>query len=217
MSGIAVRLILATLLPILLAPALSIAREADSSAGLLRFFTDLRSLEANFEQTIIDPQGKIVEHSRGNLQILRPGRFRWAYEAPYEQLIATNGATLWVFDPDLEQVTVSELDTSVGNTPALLLSTDRPLAELFLIGDPEPDGKLTWLLLEPRDEETSFTRIFLGFQDAALSMMEIIDSFGQTVQIRFSDLRRNTPIDPTLFEFAPPAGVDVIGEGAQRQ
>lgn len=217
MSGIAVRLFLATLLPILLAPAPSIVRGADSSAALLQFFTGLHSLEANFEQVIIDPQGKLLESSRGKLQILRPGRFRWAYEAPYEQLITTNGATLWVFDPDLQQVTVSELDTSVGNTPALLLSTDRPLAELFHIGDPESDGKLTWLLLEPRDEETSFTSIFLGFQDAVLSTMEIVDGFGQTVQIRFSNLRRNSPIDPAVFEFKPPAGVDVIGEGAQRR
>jgi outer membrane lipoprotein carrier protein len=220
MAGIALRLILcATLLPGFFLPSPALAGAAPGGDnGLLRFFTELRSLDADFEQVIVDPQGRLLERTRGSLQILRPGRFRWAYDAPYEQLIVTDGATLWVFDPDLEQVTVSELDTSVGNTPALLLSTERPLRDLFFVGEPEADGETTWLLLEPRDEETSFTRIFLGFDgDDALAMMEIIDGFGQSVQIRFSNLRRNAPVDPSLFEFTPPPGIDVIGEEARPQ
>ncbi len=214
MAGIAVRLSLITL--VLLFPLASPhgAAPAPGSAELLRYFADLRSLEARFEQLIIDPQGRGREHSRGTLLVLRPGRFRWAYEDPYEQLIVTDANTLWVYDPDLGQVTISELDTSVGNTPALLLSTDQRLEDLFLISEPEVDEELAWLLLEPREEsETSFTRIFLGFVGAELRSMEIVDGFGQTVQIRFSDIRRNAVIDPALFEFTPPDGIDVIGEG----
>lgn len=191
---------------------------AADSAELLRYLSALRSLDAHFEQQIIDPQGRLVERAQGQVQILRPGRFRWAYEAPYEQLIVTDGATLWVHDPDLDQVTVSELDTSVGNTPALLLSSERPLDELFYISAPETDGGLTWLMLEPRDEETSFTRIFLAFDaDGALDTMEIVDGFGQTVRIRYSAIRRDAAIDPAIFRFTPPPGVDVIGEGAPAQ
>jgi outer membrane lipoprotein carrier protein len=215
MAGIARRLFVAALLMLVFAATPLAARAG--AADLLRFFSDLRSLDADFEQLVIDPRGRLLERTQGSVQILRPGRFRWAYEAPYQQLIVTDGATLWVHDPDLEQVTVSELDTSVGNTPALLLSSERPLDELFFIGDPEPDGGLTWLLLEPRDEETSFTRIFLGFDADTLSVMEIVDGFGQIVRIRFDDIRRNAPLDPGLFEFTPPPGVDVIGEGAPRR
>lgn len=212
--AVAARLLLATLLSLILAAPAAAA----GSAELLRFFTDLRSLEARFDQLVIDPDGRLLERAGGRVQILRPGRFRWAYEAPYEQLIVTDGATLWVLDPDLDQVTVSELDTSVGNTPALLLSSEHPLDELFFIGEPEVDGDLTWLMLEPRDEETSFTRIFLAFTAGGqLNVMEIVDGFGQIVRIHYSQLRRNVPIDPALFEFTPPPGVDVIGEAPSRR
>lgn len=198
----------------LLSGLLTLPAFADSRDELLRYFADLKSLEARFEQLTINQEGRILSESAGSLQILRPGRFRWSYDSPYEQLIVTDGRTLWVFDPDLEQVTVSELDTSVGNTPALLLSSAQPLDELFEISGPEADGGMLWLLLEPREHETSFTRIFLGFDDLRLSIMEIVDGFGQIVQIRFTGVRRDIPIDPVLFDFKPPPGIDVIGEGA---
>lgn len=176
-----------------------------------RFFAGLRSLDTGFEQTVSDSTHRQTQHTRGSLQILRPGRFRWTYEEPYEQVIVTNGAKLWVYDPDLAQVTVSKLDASIGNTPAVLLSTEQPLDELFLITELPPENGVAWVQLDPRQEDTNFTRIRLAFDRETLHAMEIVDGFGQTMSIRFVGLRRNPAIGAAGFEFVAPAGVDVVG------
>ena len=193
---------------------LSAVATAHAGIGLdrfQRFFAGLRGFEATFDQVIVNQEGKVVQRTRGKLQIMRPGRFRWTYESPYRQIIVTDGKTLWVYDPDLGQVTRSDLDTSVGNTPAVLLSTDEPLDKLFRISEASPEDGLSWVALEPKGQEANFTRILLGFDDRALVAMEIEDSFSQTVKLNFTKVKRNPNLDPALFEFKPPAGVDVIG------
>jgi outer membrane lipoprotein carrier protein len=180
--------------------------------SLDRFFAGLKGLDTRFEQTVADGARQQTQHTRGTLQILRPGRFRWTYEEPYEQVIVTNGSKLWVYDPDLAQVTVSKLDASIGNTPALLLSTDRPLDELFLITELPPQDGVAWVQLDPRQEDANFTRVRLGFERETLHVMEVVDGFGQTMTIRFDGLRRNPALSPAGFEFVPPVGVDVVGE-----
>lgn len=198
---------------------LASARGETGAEHLLRFFDGLRALTAEFEQTTRDPAGVVTQRARGELKILRPGRFLWQYTSPYRQLIVTDGATLWVYDPDLEQVTVSRLDNSAGNTPALLLSTDRPLDELFEITGPSEAEGLTWVVLTPRTPDAAFARTRLGFDTGPagagmLRVMEIVDGFGQTLRIRLSRVRRNPALDPKVFEFIPPEGVDVVGEAA---
>lgn len=198
----------ALLLPL---PASASGSAQAAKQALDEFFDGLRSLQAHFEQTIVQ-NGRTLQSTSGRLDILRPGRFRWAYQSPFEQLIITDGRTLWVYEPDLEQVTRSELDASVGNTPAILLSTDEPLDRLFTIVDAGPKDGLDWAMLEPHGEQSTFRRIFLGFGPRGLAAMEIVDALDQTVRIRFSDVRRNVRLDPALFEFEVPEGVDVIGE-----
>lgn len=188
------------------------AAAAPATRALDSFFDGLQSLQAEFDQTIVR-EGRAVQKTRGRLHIHRPGKFRWSYEAPFEQLIVTDGDTLWVYEPDLEQVTRSRLDDTVGNTPAVLLSTLQPLGELFAILDAGPKDGLDWVMLEPLGEQAAFSRVFLGFDaGASLAAMEIVDSLEQSVRIRFHELRRNLALDPGLFRFTPPPGVDVIGE-----
>ncbi|MCC6302820.1 MAG: outer membrane lipoprotein chaperone LolA [Gammaproteobacteria bacterium] len=178
-----------------------------------RFFSGLKGLDTGFEQTVTDNARRPTQQTRGRLQILRPGRFRWTYEEPYQQLIVTDGAKLWVYDPDLTQVTISKLDAAVGNTPALLLSTEQPLDQLFMITELPPQDDIAWVQLDPRQEDANFTRIRLAFDRDTLYAMEIVDGFGQTMNIRFLGLERNPALDPNRFRFTPPAGVDVVGDG----
>ncbi len=198
---------------ILFALALSSGPAAASSATqtLDRFFDGLRSLQADFDQIIVR-NGQILQQTRGRLHIHRPGKFRWSYQAPFEQLIVTDGETLWVYEPDLEQVTRTRLDDTVGNTPAILLSTLEPLRNLFAIVDAGPKDGLDWVMLEPLGEQTTFSSVFLGFEAGDLAAMEIIDALEHSVHIRFHDLERNITLDPALFRFTPPPGVDVISE-----
>ncbi len=193
---------------ILASPA---AAPADGIAALQGFFQGLRSLEAAFHQTVRDETGRIVQESAGTLALQRPDRFRWDYVAPYRQVIVTDGRRLWIYDEDLEQVTVKDF-AAIGDTPATLLSSDRPLEASFVLQDGGTGKGLSWVVLRPRRPDTGFARIRLGFAGNDLAVMTLTDSFDQTTEIRLDALRRNVAIDPRRFVFRPPPGVDVIDD-----
>lgn len=183
-----------------------------STTPLDRFFGDLHNLSAAFEQTIADAQGKVTQTATGRLSIQRPGKFRWDYATPYKQLVLGDGQRLWTYDADLEQATVKPQQDALAGTPALLLSAAQPPGELFAIQPlPSRDGE-QWFELTPKSQDTQFNQLRLGFADDMLVAMELVDGFDQLTQIRFSELRRNGPLSTGLFHFAPPPGVDVIGD-----
>jgi outer membrane lipoprotein carrier protein len=177
------------------------------------YLANLSTLEAKFQQTLVDENGIVLEESNGRVYLQRPGKFRWDYEAPYEQTIVADGAKVWIYDKDLEQVTVKPLMAAIGNTPALLLGGDVDIDAEFKITDQGETQGLTWLVLAPKEtEDKQFSDIRLGFEGAALRRMELVDSFTQTTRIQFIDEERNAGIDASLFVFEPPAGVDVLNE-----
>jgi outer membrane lipoprotein carrier protein len=178
-----------------------------------RFLKDTQSLRADFGQTVTDANGKVIQQGRGEMLIARPGRFRWEYRKPYEQLIVSDGKRLWVYDPELEQVTVKSVDEALGNTPALLLAGVHPLEQNFKIRETAgPGDALGWVELLPKAEDTNFVRILLGFSGQQLKRMELYDSFDQVTRLDFQNAQRNPQLAPELFKFKPPPGVDVVGE-----
>ena len=189
-------------------------------ARLNAFFSNVTSMQANFEQIIVSDSMPSVDQSKGVLYMQRPGKFRWDYKAPYEQHIVADGNKLWIYDVDLEQVVVKPLDLVLGNTPAVLLSGDASITEKFVVttvsemqsGLDVKTGKLALLELRPKDKEANFEKITLAFAGDNLQMMELKDAFGQLTRLTFSNLQRNPILDSKLFEFTPPAGVDVINE-----
>ncbi len=176
------------------------------------FYHNTQSLTAEFTQTVRDAKLMVVDDSHGLMALQRPGKFRWDYYAPHEQTIVADGKKVWLYDVDLEQVTVRPMDNALGNTPAQLLSTSRPLEESFIIDElPMADG-LEWVELKPRDKEANFRSVRLGFGGEHLKQMELEDSFGQITLLTFSNIQRNPRLESSLFKFSPPRGVDVIGE-----
>ena len=143
----------------------------------------------------------------------RPGKFRWDYLEPYKQLIVSDGSKIWIYDTELEQVTVKPIESGLSDTPALLLSGDKPLDQAFVITDLGENGGLEWVELMPKVSDTSFERVRLGFGKDDLQGMELVDNFGQTTRLDFTNLKRNPAVEQSLFAFTPPPGVDVIGEG----
>lgn len=187
--------------------------EAASATDRLNdFFKNVHSLRANFEQIVTDPRGKTVQTAKGTFAMQRPNKFRWDYQQPYEQTIVADGTKLWVYDKDLEQVTVKKLDEALGNTPALLLSGARPLEEKFRITPlaDKSDG-LTWLELLPKESDTSFLSMRLAFGKQHLEVMELTDSFQQVTRLQFSKIQSNGTASANEFKFIPPKGVDVVG------
>jgi len=182
------------------------------SDRLQLFFDHLTGLKADFTQTVIDAHSVTVQNATGTLQLSRPGKFRWDYRTPYEQLIVADGVKVSIYDPELEQVTVKLLDETIGNMPALLLSNEQPLADSFKITELGLKDNLEWVELDPKARDTSFEKIRLAFNEQTLQTMELADSFGQTTQLVFSHVQRNPEIDPAIFDFVPPPGVDVVGD-----
>ncbi|MGD8976632.1 MAG: outer membrane lipoprotein chaperone LolA [Gammaproteobacteria bacterium] len=185
----------------------------DGVASLRAFLADITTLEAVFEQTL-SPNGDIEPQvSRGRFYLKRPGRFRWDYQEPAEQLVVSDGERIWMFDRDLDQVTVRPVDESLRGTPAMLLSGEASLDESFaVIGSRREDG-IQYVTLEPRQASPEFESLTVGLAEGEIVSMELLDGIGQRSLIEFSDLRRDPPLDDELFRFEPPPGVDVIGAG----
>jgi len=184
------------------------------AASLERFQSYLRttqSARADFQQKVFDKTGKLVQESRGSFSFLRPGRFRWTYVKP-PQLIVGDGERVWIHDTDLNQVTVRRVSRVLGATPAALLAGASDIDKAFeLVESGEKDG-LEWLEAKPREKESGFERVRLGMSASGVDAMELLDHFGQTTVLRFSNLERNPQFEAGTFRFTPPKGVDVLGE-----
>lgn len=178
---------------------------------LHEFLDGLRTLRADFEQTLTDASGGEGQRSSGSLAIRRPGQFRWDYREPYPQEIVADGETIWIYDPDLAQVTREEQERALQGSPAQVLSDTVPLEASFVIrpGGGDAPG-LAWVTLVPREESSQFEQIRLGFRDDTLVRMEMADKLGQSSVFRFSNVRRNPDIARSVFRFEPPAGADVL-------
>lgn len=172
-----------------------------------RFFDKLTTLQADFEQKVIDANQKPVQQSTGHMWILRPGRFRWDYKTPYVQQLVADGKQVWSWDADLEQVTVQPASEVLTSTPAMLLSGAAPLEQVFNI---EAIDNHT-VLLKPKTDDSNITELRLVFADDRLSAIVAHDTFGNTTSFHFSHMTRNGKLDEGLFHFVPPAGADVIG------
>jgi len=208
----AIRFVLAgASLGILLALMPSVATAA-SLQRFSEFINETLTARGEFEQKIFDRNRKLLQESRGTLAFSRPGKFRWSYVKPYAQLIVGDGSKVWIYDEDLKQVTVKKLDQALGSTPAALLAGNNEAMRAFMLSDRGAKDGLEWLEALPRDKESSFERIRMGFGSSGLEVMELVDNLGQTTVLRFALLERNPKLDPGLFRFSPPKGADVIGD-----
>jgi len=185
------------------------------AASVERFQTFMRttpSAQADFEQKVYDRNRKLVQTATGTFTFQRPGRFRWTYAKPYAQLIVGDGEKVWIWDEDLNQVTVKRLARAIGSTPAALLAGAADIAEAFVLEDLGAKDGLEWLEAKPRDRDSGFERIRLGLGVAGVEAMELVDPFGQTTLLRFTNIQRNPKLEPGAFRFVPPKGADVLGD-----
>lgn len=183
----------------------------DALAQLRQFVTVTQSAEGSFEQTVMARSGRKPQQASGRFAFSRPGKFRWEYELPYQQLLVGDGERLWSWDRDLNQVTVRPIGDALGSTPAAILFGQGDLERDFVLADAGEGDGLVWVDARPRKTESSFESMRVGLLDGQLKRMELRDNFGQTTLIRFTRLAANPPQDPSRYRFVPPAGADVIG------
>lgn len=184
----------------------------DGEALVNAFVNDVVTFSGDFEQSLIDPDGRLLETTSGTLEIQRPGRFRWVYEEPYEQWLVADGTNIWSYDVDLEQVTVKAQADALANTPALLLGGSGQAMDQFEHGGSFVESGLTWVRLLPVDTDSGFRRVELGFENGRLSRMVFLDNLEQTTVVVLENVVVNELIDAARFEFAVPDGVDVVGK-----
>lgn len=185
---------------------------ADSVDSLRSFVRESQTARAHFTQSVLDRNGRSVSQASGVMAFSRPGKFRWTYDKPYEQLIVGDGAKLWIYDKDLNQVSVRKLDEALGSSPAALLAGNNEIEKFFSLAEAGKRDGLEWLEASPKSKDTMFAAVRMGFSGTTLKQMELKDSFGQTTVIRFDKLERNPKLPADQFKFSPPKGADVIGE-----
>jgi outer membrane lipoprotein carrier protein len=192
----------------LLLAAVGLAR-ADALDTLREFARDVKSGKANFTQTVTSPDGAKKKNAAGQFEFLRPNRFRFTYSKPFEQQIVADGQKVWLYDLDLNQVTVRPMAQALGATPAALLAGTSMEKDFELSAQPPSDG-LDWVQAVPRQADGSIKTLRVGFKGKVLAAMEIVDAFGQRSMLQFADVQANVKLPDDRFVFTPPKGVDVI-------
>ncbi len=182
---------------------------------LERFLNSVTSAQGTFEQTVFTREGENKDAAgSGDFAFLRPGKFRWHYNAPFEELIQTNGKTLWLYDTELAQVTVKALSGAIPASPASLLFGARDFRKDFDVQNlPAKDG-LDWLKATPKDASSGFSEVTIGFKAGLPWQMVLTDNFGQQTRLTFSDFKTNTKLKASDFEFKVPKGVDVLKDNS---
>jgi len=197
------------LFPVLLLALLApLGAQAAAIAQLKAFIASTKTLSADFTQ-VVSGQNK-QDKAGGTLEIARPGKFRWNYTTPYEQLIVGDGKTLWVYDKELAQVTKKSLDAALGSSPAAVLAGSNAIEHDYALKEMGAQGGLEWLAASPKHQDNTFSSIRMGFKANQLVAMELNDSFGNLTQIRFGNLKKNPAIPAAHFQFTPPKGADVM-------
>lgn len=194
---------------------LPLSAYAAATDKLKNFIASTHSAQANFTQEVLDKSGKRIQSATGTMQFVRPGKFRWVYQKPFEQLIVGDGEKFWLHDVELNQVTVRKIDAALGSSPAALLSGSNEIERGFELKDngTKDNLDLEWLQATPRAQDTSFEKILMAFNaQSELIIMELYDAFGHTTVLRFSKMQRNPQLSSQLFKFVPPKGADVLGE-----
>ncbi len=194
---------------LLLLPAVS--HTTETPAYFREFFNGLLTMQADFDQQVLDGNRQLLQSSQGHMWIMRPGRFRWDYVTPYKQQLVADGERLWSYDEELEQVTVQPASEVLTSTPAMLLSGTQPLEQLFNIEETSATAGDRQVTLIPKSDDSNVTRLHVHFSGELLTRIDAEDNFGNTTQFSFTRLERNPKLDEKLFTFTPPAGADVIG------
>ena len=201
-----------TVFLVLLSSLFSNLAAADGVQSLREFFNSTSTMRAQFSQVVNDNKGRKVQQVEGTMQLQRPNKFRWDYKKPYEQQIVSDGKQVFLFDTELQQVTIRDLSKTLGSSPAAMLAGGDAVEKSFTLKNATRKDGLSWVLALPKDKDSGFERVLLGFKADKLRKMELYDSFNHVTHITFNEVERNPVLQDATFLFTPPKGVDVVGE-----
>jgi len=179
---------------------------------LNNFFTQVNTLQGSFSQQVFSKKNKLIQNSTGQIYLNRPGKFRWVYQTPEPQVIVSDGKNVWIYDEDLEQVTIKPMSSAISSAPiALLTRKQSPDAQFHVKAMALKVAGLDWFQLRPRKKSKDFKFIEIGLDANGLRQMIMHDQLGQRTVIQLN-AKKNVPISGNTFYFKIPSGVDVIGK-----
>jgi outer membrane lipoprotein carrier protein len=185
-----------------------------ASAGALAqfklFVSQTKGAKGEFAQRQMKESGKISNSASGTFMFARPGKFIWSYVKPYQQLLQADGENLYVYDKDLNQVTVKKLGNALGSSPAAILFGSNDLEQNFTLKEIADKDGLEWLEAIPKAKDTSFEKIHIGLRGGLPEAMELYDTFGQVSLLSFKQFERNPALSVDQFKFVTPKGADVF-------
>jgi outer membrane lipoprotein carrier protein len=196
----------------LVALAAAMPAHAGAVAALREFLSQTKTARGEFTQQVTRGAAQAAPPSSGTFFFERPGKFRWTYAKPYEQVLVADGERLYLYDKDLNQVTVKKVTAALPASPASILFGGTDFERDFVVSDAGTRDGVEWLQAVPRAKDSQFERIEIGFRDRVPVAMVLADSFGQVSRLVFSSFERNATLDPQLFRFVPPPGADVLEE-----
>jgi len=183
----------------------------NARAQLQHFVEHVAAATGRYSQTTIAAEGDARPAQSGTFAFARPGRFRWATEQPYEQLVVADGSHVFQYDPDLAQVTVRPLNDAIGASPAAILFGSGALEENFDVTElPQSEDGLDWLRAVPHASDAGFSQVDMGLRDNLPVRIELLDSFGQTTRITLAEVTPAASLPAETFHFTPPDDVDVV-------
>lgn len=192
--------------------SIAVAKPDSARQRLNNFFTKVNSLQGSFSQQVLSKKGKVIQTSTGQLYLNRPGKFRWVYKTPDPQTIVADGRNIWIYDEDLEQVTIKPMTQAISSAPiAILTRKQAPDAQFVVKQMKTKSGGLDWFQLIPRKKSKDFRLIEIGLDKNGMRQMNMHDQLGQKTIVRLNT-KQNVPINGSLFTFTIPKGVDVIGK-----
>ena len=198
------------LVTLLLISPISYAESAQQK--LNGFLNKLTQMGGEFTQIVTSEQGHDARSAIGTFKVKKPGMFDWKYKQPYEQQIISNGKKIWVYDKDLEQLTVRQISESLNSSPLSIFVSETPVENIFSIEEIVKNDDIDWIKLTPIEESSTFEFIEIGFVNGTLSNMVLQDNFGQTTRLLFTQVDKDINIDSVAFEFNIPDGTDVFEE-----
>ena len=199
-------MIVSLLIPVALANSSGPAR-----SELERFAAELEGFQADFTQTVKSQDGRVQDQTHGKVWLQSPDKLRWVYSGEFPETIVADGSNIWIYDESLQQVTVKPQTDQAADSPLMILADVSRLDQQFQVTELGDYEDMLLLELKSLDEESEFERILLGLDSSGIRMMAMEDAFGQRTEVHFENMLKNSPIDPKLFEFTPPEGVDLVG------
>ena len=188
------------------------AADLEAAQSLAALLQETRTLQADVEQLTLDQDGREIQEFQARLVLEKPDHFSWEILSPYQELLLTDGERIWRFEQDLEQVSIDPFSNDISRTPVLLLNGDASaIAESYRVSFfSDLVSANTRFILKPKAPDSLFERLSLSFSGKTLTEMQFEDSLGQKTSLTFNAMRVNESIDPAVFLFQMPDGVEVL-------